>query len=32
MEELRKIILDFKGNGLSLSTIVKIVKEMYRVK
>lgn len=32
MDELRKIIISFKSNGISLSTLLRIVKEMYRVK
>lgn len=32
IEELRKIITDMKANGLSLATIIRIIKEMYRVK
>lgn len=32
IEELRKIIIDMKSNGLTLNTLIRIVKEMYRVK
>lgn len=31
IEELRKIIIDMKANGISLSTLIKIIKEIYRV-
>ena len=32
IEDLRKIITDMRANGLSLNTLRRIVKEMYRVK
>lgn len=32
IEDLRKIITDMRANGLSLNTLICIVKEMYRVK
>lgn len=30
MEELRKVINDLKTNGLSLTTLLRIVRELYR--
>lgn len=30
MDELRKIIFDMKEKGISISTILKIVKELYK--
>lgn len=30
MDELRKIIFDMKEKGISLSTMLKIIKELYR--
>ena len=32
IEDLRKIITYMRANGLSLNTLIRIVKEMYRVK
>ena len=32
IEDLRKIITDMRAKGLSLNTLIRIVKEMYRVK
>ena len=32
IEDLRKIITDMRVNGLPLNTLIRIVKEMYRVK
>lgn len=32
IEDLRKIIVDMRANGLSLNTLIRIVKEMYRTK
>ena len=32
IEDLRKIITDMRANGLSLNILIRIVKEMYRVK
>lgn len=31
IEELKKAINDLKANGIKLSTLIKIVKEMYKV-
>jgi len=30
MDELKNIIIDYKGKGISLSTLIKIVKELYK--
>lgn len=30
MEELRKVISDLKANGISINTLLRIVRELYR--
>lgn len=30
MEELKKIILDMKSNGITVGTLIRIIKELYK--